>query len=154
MILILGYYLFRWILEAGYYFSEKLDYRTLFFSKFKLVPKIGHYSMVTNFHTACRRSLDLCRYILACVWMLEGHTYLKYISSIPTCSCYTTATTSNNTANRRAPCIGVHRYDFYVQTRKLPGTVQVAHLHCFSDRYGCKYLSTDTTQRFVVCQMD
>ena len=100
-----------------------------------------------------RRSLDLCRYKLACVWMLEGHTYLKYISSIPTCSCYTTATTSNNTANRRAPCIGVHRYDFYVQTRKLPGTVQVAHLHCISDRYGCKYLSTDT-QRFAVCQMN
>ena len=45
------------VLEAGYYFSEKLDYRTLFFSKFKLVPKIGHYSMVTNFHTACTSCL-------------------------------------------------------------------------------------------------
>ena len=44
---------FRWILQPGYYFSGKLDYRTLFFSKFRLVPQIGHYSTVTNFHIAC-----------------------------------------------------------------------------------------------------
>ena len=44
---------FRWILQPGYYFSGKLDYRTLFFSKFRLVPQIGHYSTVTNFNIAC-----------------------------------------------------------------------------------------------------